>query len=172
MNILEEIIAHKKIEVEKSKEKQPLDKLKNFVRAGLAPAQINKTPDLTIGSKNFTEQFILSEIFAQLIENYSDLNVETQKGLAGTKICFDALKKGEIDIYPEYTGTGLFVILKENKIPESKALYNYVKNKCKNHFDIEWLQPLGFNNTWALIMREDVANKYMIETISDLKNVI
>ncbi len=133
-------------------------------------------PDIVIGSKNFTEQFILAEILALLIENNTDLNVEVKKGLAGTKICFDSLKKGEIDIYPEYTGTGLFVILKpgNNKeissiINDENKLYNLIKSESKKHFDVEWLQPLGFNNTWALIMRKDDTDKYNIKTISDLK---
>lgn len=138
----------------------------------------NGKANIIIGSKNFTEQFLLAEIFALLIENYSNLNVEVKKGLAGTKLCFDALKKGEIDIYPEYTGTALYVILKANSentpllFKNRNYVYNYVKEKTKALFDVEWLQPLGFNNTWALMMREDEANKHMIVTISDLKNYL
>ena len=78
--------------------------------------------DIIIGSKNFTEQYILAHIFEQLIESYSNLNVELKTGLAGTKICFDALINNEIDLYPEYTGTGLHVILKSNKEILNKIL--------------------------------------------------
>ena len=134
-------------------------------------------PDIIIGSKNFTEQFILAEIFALLIENYTDLDAEVKQGLAGTKICFDSLKRGEIDIYPEYTGTGLFVILKAGEddpliIKDKNKLYNFVRNESKKRFNVEWLQPLGFNNTWALIMRKEDADKYDIKTVSDLKSFL
>lgn len=135
-------------------------------------------PNIIIASKNFTEQYILAEIFSVLVENYSNLNVEVKKGLAGTKICFDALKKGEIDIYPEYTGTALYVVLKDSKDNVAMlgnnpfAVYSYVKEKSKKHFNIEWLQPLGFNNTWALVMRNVDAKKYGVESISDLKDFL
>jgi osmoprotectant transport system permease protein len=134
-----------------------------------------KKADITIGSKNFTEQYILAHIFELLIESNSDLNVELKTGLAGTKICFDALINGEIDIYPEYTGTGLHVILKADKeiqnttLKNEKTIYNFVKKESKKRYDLEWLQPLGFNNTYALMMRESQANKLDIETISELE---
>ena len=131
--------------------------------------------DIIIGSKNFTEQYILAYIFEQLIVSYSDLNVVLKTGLAGTKICFDALINGEIDIYPEYTGTGLHVILKANKeiqntiLGDEEMIYNFVKKETKKRYDLEWLKPLGFNNTYALMMRESKANKLDIETISELE---
>lgn len=137
-----------------------------------------KNPDIVIGSKNFTEQFILADIFSILIENYTDLDVEVKKGLAGTKVCFDALKKGEIDIYPEYTGTALFVLLKtpqniiDSLIADKNKVYNYVKKYSTDHFDMKWLEPLGFNNTWALLMREEQANRLGIKTISELKSYL
>lgn len=130
--------------------------------------------DIIIGSKNFTEQYILAQMFAWLIESYSDLNVELKAGLGGTKICFDALTNGEIDVYPEYTGTGFLVILKaddetRNAILRDKdKVYGYVKEKSKERDDVEWLQPLGFNNTYALMMREDEAAAANIKMISDL----
>lgn len=141
-----------------------------------APTKTNKnlTPDIVIGSKNFTEQYILVEIFKQLIENNSNLNVELKTGLAGTKFCFDALVKGEIDIYPEYTGTAFYAILQGDRRDgvTPSLLYDYVKNQSKKQFDIEWLNPLGFNNTWALIMRKDEAEKLMIKMISDLRGYL
>lgn len=138
----------------------------------------NKT-DITIGAKNFTEQYILAEIFKQLIESYSNLNVELKVGLAGTKFCFDALQKGVIDIYPEYTGTAYFAILTpvgafhETPLHRDKNnLYSYVKNNLKKRFDVDFLEPLGFNNTWVLLMRKDDAKQLKIKTISDLKEYI
>jgi osmoprotectant transport system permease protein len=147
-----------------------------LVQMGLQIKEKEKgKPDIIIGSKNFTEQYILAHIFKKLIESYSELNVELKTGLAGTKICLDALIHGEIDLYPEYTGTGLYVILKaEKKISKSilgdeKKVYDYVKKESKERYDLEWLQPLGFNNTYALMMRENHANKLDIETISELE---
>ncbi|WP_026210692.1 ABC transporter permease/substrate-binding protein [Flexithrix dorotheae] len=131
-------------------------------------------PDLVIGSKNFSEQFILTEIFALLIENYSLLKVEQKSGLGGTKICFDALMAGEIDIYPEYTGTGLYVLLKpteqEQKTLEGDAgkIYDFVKRKFKENYELQWLGPFGFNNTYALMMRSSQADSLKIKTISNL----
>ena len=117
----------------------------------------------------------MAHIFKQLIESHSYLNVELKTGLAGTKICFDALINGEIDLYPEYTGTGLHVILKADKeitntiLRDDKKVYNFVKDESKERYDLEWLQPLGFNNTYALMMRENHANKLDIDTISELE---
>jgi osmoprotectant transport system permease protein len=134
--------------------------------------------DIIIGSKNFTEQYILAHIFKKLIEGQSDLIVELKTGLAGTKICLDALINGEIDMYPEYTGTGLHVILKADKevsnkiLRDEKKVYEYVKNESKKRYDLEWLQPLGFNNTYALMMRESHADELNIETISGLEHFL
>ena len=133
---------------------------------------------ITIGCKNFTEQFILAHIFALLIESNSSIKVELKTGLAGTKICFDALVNGEIDLYPEYTGTGLLVLLdadektRESILRDEQKVYNYVKAESKKRYDLYWLSPLGFNNTYALMMRGDQAKALEIETISDLKKYI
>lgn len=136
------------------------------------------TPDITIGGKNFTEQFILANMFRILIENYSDLTVNTHLGLAGTKICFDALTSGEIDMYPEYTGTGLYVLLKAdsatvnhlNNNPDS--IYSYIKKASNKQFHLTWLKPLGFSNTYAVMMRDSQAAQLHIKTISDLSEYL
>jgi osmoprotectant transport system permease protein len=132
--------------------------------------------DIVVGSKNFTEQYILAHLFAFLIESYSDLTVEVKTGLAGTTICFDALTNDELDFYPEYTGTGLLVILdvedeKRKELMErgGETVYSYVKEEMKKQYDLVWLPPLGFNNTYALMMRSDDAEQFGITTISDLK---
>jgi|GEM_PF-14803 len=145
--------------------------------ASLATGGMVKTK-ITIGSKNFTEQYILAHIFALLIENNSSLEVELKTGLAGTKICFDALVNGEIDLYPEYTGTGLLVLLdaeentRDSILRDEQKVYDYVKAESKRRYDLYWLSPLGFNNTYALMMRGEQAKKLEIETISDLKKYI
>ncbi|MDR3023620.1 ABC transporter permease/substrate-binding protein [Chryseobacterium sp.] len=133
---------------------------------------------IKIGSKIFGEQYILAEIYKMLIEGYTDYKVETKTGLGGTKICFDALMNDAIDFYPEYTGTGLLVLLKPSaktieevsKSPE-KTL-DYVNLEFQKQYGIEWLKPLGFNNAYALMMRRKQANELKIKNISDLKNYL
>lgn len=131
-------------------------------------------PDLLIGGKNFTEHFILGHLFALLIESRTDLTVGTRLGLAGTKIVFDALLNDEIDLYPEYTGTGLHVLLntgeeeREQLGNEAEVVYQYVKQESRRRFGLTWLKPLGFENTYALMMRREQAERLGIETISDM----
>ena len=134
----------------------------------------NQGPDIIIGSKKFAESIILAEIFALVIENETNLKVETRNGLGGTRIAFEALKRGDIDVYPEYTGTGLLAILKPDpkvlqKLKKNKAAtFNYVKKRFKEEFGLTWLNPLGFENTYALIISEKLARNNDLETIEDL----
>ncbi|MHA6249163.1 ABC transporter permease/substrate-binding protein [Pontibacter sp. CAU 1760] len=133
---------------------------------------------IRLGSKIFTEQYILAEMLAQLIRGYTDLQVTAQTGLGGTKICFDALAENEIDIYPEYTGTGLQVIL--NSPPDivdslgqdNQKVYRYVSEQFQTKYGIRWMPPLGFNNTYALMMRSEQAAALGIRSISDLKRYL
>jgi len=136
------------------------------------------SPDIAIGSKSFSEQYILAEMFTTLIENYTDLTVAVKTGLAGTKVCLDAVTNGEIDIYPEYTGTAFLVHLKADKkirdaiMHDKDAVYKYVKREEKKRFDLEWLEPLGFQNTYALMMRKEQVEKLKLKTISDLADML
>ena len=138
------------------------------------PDQTKGGDVLIIGSKMFTEQYLLTEIFAQLINGHTQLDVTTKPGLGGTKICFDALEQGSIDIYPEYTGTGLQVLLSppdtlvRQLITDADAVYNYVRKRFKEDYGILWLQPLGFNNTYALMARGAEAEKNDWQNVSDL----
>ncbi|UII34062.1 ABC transporter permease/substrate-binding protein [Fulvivirga ulvae] len=133
------------------------------------------SPDVLIGSKNFTESFILAHIFKIIIESETGLTAGLKLGFGGTKLLFDALNTGEVDLYPEYTGTGLLVILKPEKdgsIPyEKDKVYNFVSKEFKERFDVVWLPPLGFNNTFALMMRKDQAEELKIKSISDLAGI-
>lgn len=128
-----------------------------------------------LGSKVFGEQYILVQLYRQLLEGYTSLQVETKTGLGGTKICFDALLHNQIDLYPEYTGTGLLVILKtpattvDSLIQNRDLVYRYVNDKFATDFALAWLSPIGFNNTYALMMRKRQAKQLGIKTISDLK---
>jgi osmoprotectant transport system permease protein len=131
-----------------------------------------------IGSKIFGEQYILAAMYSMLIKGYTDYNVATKTGLGGTKICFDAMTNDQIDLYPEYTGTGLLAILQPPQ-KEIDALagdkdktYNYVKNGFEKQYQIKWLQPIGFNNAYALMMRQKQAKDLGVKTITDLKNYL
>jgi osmoprotectant transport system permease protein len=136
-----------------------------------------RTGRVRIGSKIFTEQYILAEMVAQLVEGHTSLAGEVRAGMGGTQICFQALRAGEIDLYPEYSGTGLEVILKRKELlrdslgGDPARLYGYVSRAFPARFGIRWLPPLGFNNTYALLMRPESARERGIKTISDLQRV-
>jgi osmoprotectant transport system permease protein len=125
-------------------------------------------PDrIVVGSKNFTEQVILGELLAQQIERKTGLQVDRKLNLGGTLICHQSLVAGQIDMYVEYTGTGLTAILKELPSNNPAAVYENVKTAYKTRFGIEWTEPLGFNNTFAIIVRKSEAEKFNLKTISD-----
>lgn len=131
-----------------------------------------------IGSKIFGEQYILAEIYKILIEGNTPYKVETKTGLGGTKICFDALMAGGIDFYPEYTGTGLLVLLQpstktaEEISKDSKQTYDYVSSEFIKKYELKWLKPIGFNNSYALMMRTSQAKQFKLRKISELKNYL
>ena len=134
--------------------------------------------DIIIGSKNFTEQYLLAEMMAVVIENYTSLDVDLKTGLAGTKIAFDALQQGEIDLYPEYTGTGLLAILQtepeilDRLLPDKDQVFNYVQQQTAQKYDLNWLTPFGFNNSYALMMRNEDIERLGINSISELKDYL
>jgi len=140
--------------------------------------RIGKKGTIRIGSKIFGEQYILINMYSMLIKGYTDLDVETKTGLGGTKICFDAITNKQIDMYPEYTGTGLLVLLKADTqtvnrlMTDKNAVYDYVKDNFMRRYAIKWLKPIGFNNAYALMMRKRQASELGIKTISDLKAYI
>ena len=123
---------------------------------------------ITVGSKNFLENRLLAEMFAQLIENHTTLTVERRLGLAGTQICFQALTSGSIDLYPEYTGTGLMTILGKPAMQDPSQVLNHVRSEFRKRWNLWWLAPLGFDNSYALALRRDRAQTLNIQTITDL----
>ena len=122
---------------------------------------------IVVGSKNFTEQVILGEMLAQQIERKTGLEVDRRLNLGGTLVCHEALTAGQIDMYVEYTGTGLTAILKQPPSNDPARVYDAVKAAYQSQFGVEWTEPLGFNNTFAVIVRKDDAEKLKIKTISD-----
>lgn len=126
---------------------------------------------VVVGSKNFEESRLLAEMFAQLLEARTDLEVERKLGLAGTQICFEALRSGAIDVYPEYTGTGLVSILEEPARGGAAETLNRVRSEFLKRWDLWWLAPLGFENSWEIAVPQELARREGLKTISDLARV-
>jgi len=121
---------------------------------------------IVVGSKNFTEQLILGEIIAQQIESKTRLPVERRFYLAGTYICQQAILAGRIDVYPEYTGTALTAVLKQNPEGDRASVYEQVKNEYAKRFALNVGSTLGFDDTFAIEIRGDDARRLGIKTIS------
>lgn len=142
----------------------------------------SKTPQtkITIGSKFFTEQVVLAELLAQHIEAKTGIPVIRKTNLGGTLLVHKALLAGELDLYVEYTGTALTAVLNEspnlsgeagNQNGYSKGVYDRVKQRYAERFHLEVTEPLGFENTFVLVIRGDEAKNLHIRTISDLASV-
>lgn len=126
---------------------------------------------IAVGSKNFEESRLLGEIFAQLLESRTDLQVERRLGLAGTQVCFEALKSGAIDVYPEYTGTGLVSILGEEAKEGAAGTLNRVRREFLSRWDLWWISPLGFENSFEVAVPKELAERERLRTISDLARI-
>ncbi|QUH24732.1 glycine betaine ABC transporter substrate-binding protein [Serpentinicella alkaliphila] len=126
-----------------------------------------KEDKITIGAKNFTESRLLATMFQVLIEEKTDLSVEV-KEFGGTQLVFRALRGGDVDVYPEYTGTAYTVMLDLPAISDADETYNIVKQKFQEDYNLEWLGQLGFNNTYVLTVREEMANELNLDRFSDL----
>ncbi|HKK95463.1 MAG TPA: glycine betaine ABC transporter substrate-binding protein [Anaerovoracaceae bacterium] len=121
---------------------------------------------ISIVHKNYTEQRLLGQMLGQYLESKG---YETKVSeLGGSMLCFNALKSGDADMYAEYTGTGYCGILDETEILPAEDTYNYVKEVFEDEYDILWLKPLGFNNTYVFSVTKDTVAEYGVETISDL----
>ena len=121
---------------------------------------------IVVGSKNFTEQLVLGEMFAQIIEARAHLEVERRFYLAGTFICHQAILAGRIDLYPEYTGTALTAVLKQPPGRDKQEVYRRVKQGYESRFGLTLGPPLGFDDTFAIVIRGEDARKLNLHTIS------
>jgi osmoprotectant transport system permease protein len=173
--ISNKVITHLNYQVDYLK-KLPNEVAETFLKTSnlLATSKLPPTgKSITIGSKMFTEQYILAEVFAQLLENQTGHEIIRTPGLGGTKVCFEALRNEEIDIYPEYTGTGLQVILDTPKSvgkrvrADPDSVFNHVKEEFSGQFNIHWTCPLGFNNTYAIMGREKLMG-IEVDKVSEL----
>jgi glycine betaine/choline ABC-type transport system substrate-binding protein len=122
---------------------------------------------IVVGSKNFTEQLVLGEMFAQVIEARTHLEVERRFYLAGTFICHQAILAGRIDLYPEYTGTALTAVLKEQPGRDKQEVYRRVKQGYESRFGLTLGPALGFDDTFAMVIRGDDARKLNLHTMSE-----
>jgi osmoprotectant transport system permease protein len=140
-------------------------------------AQTMTRQDITIGTKNFTEQYVLGQIVRQLVNGASRLQAGLKQGLGGTAICFQALERGDIDLYPEYSGTLLSSVLKlpPGRVGELARMpgkaEKYLRVQLAAQYGLSWLPPLGFSNTYAILVREKDPQFTTIETISDLQKL-
>ena len=124
---------------------------------------------VVIASKPHAEQYILAEMIALLIENDTDIKVERKLGIGGgTANIHPAMMSGEFDIYPEYTGTGLLFVLKDELIVDPGELYDSVKARYMEEYNLHWTGLYGFNNTYALTLKGPLAEKYNLNSYEDL----
>ncbi|QKJ86277.1 ABC transporter [Paramixta manurensis] len=137
--------------------------------AGIAATRAD-AKEFAVGSKSFTEQYILAEIYAGALES-AGVPVEKKINLGGTLIAQAALVKGEIDMYPEYTGTALSAVVKGKMSADADAVYQQVKSAYAQQYQLTWLQPAQINNGYVLLVKADVAQKYHLKTLSDLAKV-
>jgi glycine betaine/choline ABC-type transport system substrate-binding protein len=127
---------------------------------------------ITVGSKNFTEQVVLGEIIAQHLQNRLGQQVERRLNLGGTLLAHQALTSGEIELYPEYTGTALAAILKQPMTDMTPAaVLDRVRLTYSREFQIDWLDPLGIDNGFAIVVSGDDARRHKLQTLSDAARV-
>ena len=125
------------------------------------------TGTIIVGSKNFTEEFIVGNMYADLLQN-AGFNVVRKMNLGGTPVAQAAILKGEIDLYPEYTSTALLTVLKDQPIQDTTQIYNTVKSQYEKQFNLTWLEASPFNDTQALAMTQATSAKYGITDYSEL----
>ena len=131
--------------------------------AGCGPAREER---IVVGSKNFTEQVVLGELLAQHLENRTGLTVERRFYLTGSYICHQSLRAGRIDLYVEYTGTALTALLKEKPEGNPREVFARVRQASAERFGLEVTEPLGFENTFAIVVRGEDARQLNLKTLS------
>lgn len=128
-------------------------------------------PSVVVASKPFGESFLLAEMFAQLLES-EGLRVTRRPGLGATEVAFEALRTNAIDVYPEYTGTGLLTVLRDSMTAamreDPRRLFARVSDEFAKRYGVRWLPPLGFENGYAIAVRRETATRYRLRTLSDL----
>jgi len=135
-------------------------------------ASTQSKPPIIVGSKSFTENILIGDMMYDLLKaKLPGANVENKQNLGGTMVPWNALLSGQIDMYTEYTGTGLIDILKQPVSHDPDYTYQYVSKQYPAKFHVDWMKPIGFNDTYAIAIPKSIADKYNIQSISDLKKV-
>ena len=132
----------------------------------LASCERRTGNNVAIGAKNFTEELVLGELYAQILERHG-IRVTRKFNLGGTQVAMEALRRGDIDLYPEYTGTALLSVLKATTIPSAGEIYKLVSRTYEEKYQLRWLAPAPFNDTQALATTEAISKKYGLRTLSD-----
>jgi len=130
-----------------------------------------RNQELTVGSKNFTESVILGEIISQQLEHKLNRKVVRRLNLGGTLLVHQAIMNGQVDAYPEYSGTALHAILKINMVRDPLAIRERLRELYKTQLQLEWLVPLGFNNSFVMVVRKEDAEAMKVRTLSDASKV-
>lgn len=144
--------------------------LTGLIACALLLAGCSRARAIKVGSKNFTEQVLLGEIVAQHIEKRLGVPIERRLNLGGTLLAHQALINGEVDLYPEYSGTAYTAVLKLDPTSDPGIVFERVRMEYRARMQIEWLDPLGFNNSFVMVVRGDDARTHRLETITDAVN--
>lgn len=139
-----------------------------MLAATALPAAAQQT--IKIGSKNFTEQFIVAELYAGALEA-AGFKVERKINLGATLVAHEAVRTGAIDLYPEYTGTGLLAVMKGEVSSDAGKVFETVKGYYEKEFNLTWLPPSKINNGYAIVVRPETAAENNLKTLSDLGRV-
>ncbi|PTM56539.1 glycine betaine ABC transporter substrate-binding protein [Desmospora activa] len=141
------------------------------VAVGCAGAGDSAEGKIVVSGKDWTEQWILAHIYGEYLKAHTDLDVEVKEGLGSETVLTEAMKKGDVDMYVEYSGTGYLVFLKQQYIPDTDPaeIYEQTKKGYLKEFNFQWLEPIGFANNHALAVTADTAKKKNLKTLSDLK---
>ncbi|HKJ03795.1 MAG TPA: glycine betaine ABC transporter substrate-binding protein, partial [Longimicrobiales bacterium] len=134
-----------------------------------APLAARQAP-VVVATKPFAESYLLGEMFSQLLESRG-IDVDRRPGLGATEVAFGALRRGAVDVYPEYTGTGLLAILGQRPPAEAGEAFRTVAREFRARWGVRWLAPLGFENTYAIAVRRATADSLELATLSDLARV-
>lgn len=129
----------------------------------------NSGDTIVVASKDYTEQIVLMNLYSDIIEDRTDLNVVRKENLGGTQVCLEAIQRGEIDMYIDYTGTQFMSILKHDTNNDTNEVYEICKKEMKEKYGLDILEQTVFDNTYTLAMKPEVAEEYGLEKISDLK---
>lgn len=170
-----EIIKRKELEDKRKKEKIIIYVMAAIILIIIGTQIIklrgSKKESITVSSLMFTEQVILGNMVSELIEAKTDLTVDRKLALGGTQIVFQALDRGDVDLYVDYTGTMFASLLNYTPTNDADFVYDIVKRDMKSKYNIETLAPFNFNNTYVIAIREDTQKKYDIKNISDMRVV-